>query len=279
MFLKDITDRFLTLCSLFGEQLSRIVGSLVQLLHVVNIFILRHLLLEETDSVGNFLLAHRLVYLFADGGVHLSLGILVSLGAELLPVAVQKRPIDRPEVSTLVMPGKSGLDSRWNTLALLSIECRQQVSEEPRVEPVLGDQQLAVEVCDHSDLLGLLQELLHGALAASVPLVVQVVHIDLLVAALEVDHAGLHGDLGALLGVGLEGDIPDGELMRRVLFLRVFLGLALGTKLHLDYEPGIVDASSPLRRDLLEAIVLGERMTDHPAELLVVFIKLRLFCI
>lgn len=101
-------------------------------------------------------------------------------------------------------------DSLGDFLASLGVESPQHVPVELRVEPVLGDEQLAVHVSDHAYIFHLLEVVrADWSLAPSITLLVQIVNVNLLVHALQVDDACLHRDFCSLLRVSLERNISN----------------------------------------------------------------------
>ena len=171
-------------------------------------------------------------------------------------------------------------DRLWHFLALLLVKGPKHVAIQLGIEPVLRDKKSPIEVSYHSYLFGLLEEFwLDRALGSLVTFLIKVINVNLSIHALQVDHRGLHCDLLSLLRVGLDGNLPNRELMGRVAFLRELLWFTFGAQLHLHHEARVVHPSLNLTRHLSEAVVLWHGVSNHTPELLVVSLQLGLlFC-
>ena len=89
----------------------------------------------------------------------------------------------------------------WHYLALFTKEGSQHVPVKLRKEPILRAEQLSVEVCHHSCVFHLYQEFgdKWRPLSPLVPLIIQIVNIDLLIHAFQINCTCLHSDLISLL--------------------------------------------------------------------------------
>ena len=101
--------------------------------------------------------------------------------------------INRNEVGLLVVFYESCHDGLGDLLLQLLIENCQQFAIGRRIEPILGTDQLPIEVCKAADFFRLFDEFrfVFGIISSHVPLPVQIVDIDLLVHVLKIDYVCL----------------------------------------------------------------------------------------
>ena len=167
----------------------------------------------------------------------------------------------------------------WHHHSLFTIEGSQHVPVELRKEPILRAEQLSIEVCHHSNFFHLSEEfrLKWRPLSSLISFIIQIVNINLLIHAFQVNRTCLHSYLVSLLWVRLQWHIAHRELMSWVILFRELFGFTLCSELHLDHIAWIAHFSLLLFWHLSVAVVSRGWLADNSSKLLVIFVQSLLF--